>query len=62
MKHDRTNWNEKWPGTSRETYGLYMDYNIGDKLNVTVKFYNNLPPYKDYCSAYLWLRVNHEIH
>ena len=55
---DRTNWNKSWPGTYRETYGLYIDYNIGDKLNVTVKFYNNLPPYKDYCSAYLMLRVN----
>ena len=54
---DRTSWNESWEGAMRETY-LYIDYNIGDKLNITVKFYNNLPPFVDYCSAYFALKVN----
>ena len=54
---DRTTWDKSWEGAMRETY-LYIDYNIGDKLNVTVKFYNNLPPFDVYCSAYFTLKVN----
>ena len=54
---DRTTWDKDWEGALRETY-LYIDYNIGDKLNITVKFYNNLPPFVDYCSAYFTLKVN----
>ena len=55
---DRTSWNESWKGESRDTGDIYIDYNIGDKLNVTVKFYNNLPSFDVYCSAYFTLKVN----
>ena len=55
---DRTSWNESWEGASMNTGDIYIDYNIGDKLNITVKFYNNLPPFDVYCSAYFTLKVN----
>ena len=35
---DRTSWNESWEGASMNTGDIYIDYNIGDKLNITVKF------------------------
>ena len=55
---DRTSWNESWEGASMNTGDIYIDYNIGDKLNITVKFYNNLPPFDNYCSIYFTLKVN----
>ena len=47
-----------WTGEIKETDDIYIDYNIGDKINVTLKFYDNLPRFKDYCSAYIMLFVN----
>ena len=56
---DKTSFEEIIPGDSRETNNLYIDYKLGDILNVTLKFYDNMPPKPDhYCSAYLMIKVN----
>ena len=56
---DRTSFLDFWEGTSRDTNNLYIDYKLGDILNVTLKFYDNMPPKPDhYCSAYFTIKVN----
>ena len=56
---DRTNFVEYQQGEYKETNNLYIDYKLGDILNVTLKFYNNMPPKPDhYCSAYFTVFVN----
>ena len=55
---DRKNFDPSWTGKWKETNNLYIDYNLGDKLYVTIKFYNNLPEYPDYCSIHLMLKIN----
>ena len=56
---DKTSFEEIIPGDSRETNNLYIDYKLGDKLDVTLKFYDRVPPKPEhYCSAYLMIKVN----
>ena len=55
---DRKNFDPSWKGGMEQINNLNLDYNLGDKLYVTIKFFNNVPVYDDYCSVYLSLRIN----
>ena len=58
---DRTNFEEYSPDESRETNDLYIDYKVGDKLDIYLKFYSHLPKQEyidSYCCVYLWIKIN----
>ena len=58
---DRTNFEEYSPNESRETNDLYIDYKVGDKLDIYLKFYSHLPKQEyidSYCCVYLWIKIN----
>ncbi len=56
----KTNFNKIWGGGIKETNNLFIDYNLGDIVNISIKVFNNLPSYdfEDYCFIYITVFIN----
>ena len=56
----KTNFNKTWSGGIKETNNLFIDYNLGDRVNISIKSFYNLPSYdfEDYCSIYIIVFIN----
>ena len=53
-------------GGKKETTDLFIDYKLGEKVNILIKVFNNLPlssnddpvGFEDYCCIYLMVWIN----
>ena len=63
---DKTNFDKSWGGGKKETTDLFIDYKLGEKVNILIKVFNNLPlssnddpvGFEDYCCIYLMVWIN----
>ena len=55
---------QSWPGADVKFSDFHIDYNLGDRVNIYLKVFNNLPyhngpeSYDDYCSIYIVFNIN----
>ena len=63
---DKTNFDKSWGGGKKETTDLFIDYILGEKVNILIKVFNNLPlssnddpvGFEDYCCIYTEVYIN----
>ena len=61
---DKTDIDQWWGGGDIKSSDLNIDYNLGDKVNVWIKVFNNLPyhnfpeNYEDFCCIYMNIFIN----
>ena len=58
---DKTSFDQGWSGDNRGADDLFIDYNLGDKVEISIKLFNNVPlttDFWDYCCIYITVFVN----